>query len=111
MISIALIFIFVISLSCITENYAQYGKIRSTYKILKNKKVKILDNKNNSFTVESIGSKSIFYKHGRLYTIKLFNSHNNLLINNWTTYFDPYSFIYLILINKLFKQLKQEQNV
>lgn len=111
MISILLIIIFVISLSCISNNYIQYKKIKRTYNILRHNKVSIVDNKNNTFTIESLGSKCIFYKDGKLYTIKLFDSHQDFLINNWTTYFDPYSLFYLLLINKKFKQLKIKQNV
>ena len=111
MISILLIMLFVTSISCISENHTQYTKIRKTYKILKNNKLKITDNKNGTFTIESIGSKCIFYKDGRLYTIKLFDSYNDILVNNWTTYFDPYSLYYLLIINKLFKQLKVKHNV
>ncbi len=103
MISIILSIVFVISISCITSNYHQYKYIRRTYNIIRHNNITIKDNKNGTYSLNSLGSKSIFYKDGFFYTIRLFDRPMNFLINNWTTYFDPYSLYYLIKINKQFK--------
>lgn len=104
MISIILSIIFVISISCISENYPQYKYIRRTYNILKYNNFEIKDQQNGNYIINSLGSKSIFYKDGVLYSVQLFDRPMNILANNWTTYFDPYSLYYLIKINKNFKR-------
>lgn len=104
--TIILIVIFVISISTIAENYSNYEYIRETYSLLRRGNFRVTTI-NNTYIVEEIQTKIrvILHKSSFLYNIQLYKT--GFLGNNWTTYFDPYSLIYLILITIKFNKINK----